>query len=309
MDASATLTPTVASTKPMEAEPTDSADVVDKPMSNAASTDDVAAVANDKDAANQARSQAPSPKRARIQQGEHKSDPDQDKSEDKVEHSSHQAVKPLVINLQGTIAAGKSTQLNALREHFANDSTVVFVDEPLDEWQNHRLLEFMYNGLQAIEKNVPLGDEALDPSSFQTVALATRTARLFHALTTPGVRVVICERSPEADKHVFADATLKTTAQRNAYTLVYDKVLSMLPPVTKHHFLLKLDVASAKLRIGKRARAEEQTISLEYLGMLDKGHEALLESAGANQTVFDGAMDREELSKLLIDRIEQLKQA
>ena len=167
----------------------------------------------------------------------------------------------------------------------------------------------MYNGLQANDKNMPLGDDVLDPSSFQTVALSTRTARLFHALQTPGVRVVICERSPEAYKHVFADATLNTTAQRNAYDLVYDKVLSMLPPIVKHHFLLKLDAASAKLRIGKRARSEEQSISLEYLGMLDKGHQALLDSAGENQTVFDGSMDRAELSKALIERIEQLKQA
>jgi len=293
MQAVTTLTPSVSTSKPLDAESLDEGNAVDKPMSNAPSTTEVAVDATEHFASKAAPADARSPKRARIVQSEH----------------SEPNVKPLVINLQGTIAAGKSTQLNALREHFEHDSSVVFVDEPLNEWQQHRLLEFMYNGLDANAKNMPLGDEALDPSSFQTVALATRTARLFHALQTPGLHVVICERSPEADKHVFADATLNTTAQRNAYDLVYQKVLSMLPPITKHHFLLKLDAASAKLRIGKRARSEEQKISLEYLHMLDKGHEALLQSVGDHQTVFDGGMDRAELSKALIARIEQLKQA
>jgi len=282
---------------------TDCADDAEKPMSNVASATDVAAVAVVADAkveSDGARADAPSPKRARIEP-----------EVDNVSHSnlpqSAKEGKKLVISFQGTIGAGKTTQLTALREFYKNDPSVMFVDEPLDEWQEYRLLEFMYNGLEANENAQPLGDNALDPCSFQTVALATRVARLHQALSSPEVDVVICERSPEADKYVFAEATLKTTAQRNAYKLVYDKVLSMLPPFVNHHFLLKLDPASAKSRICKRARPEEQSISLDYLAMLDKGHESLIESVPEHHTTFDAGMDRGELSKTILARIEALK--
>ena len=279
------------------------ADDAEKPMSNVASATDVAAVAVAKVDSDGVRADAPSPKRARIE-------PEVDNvvnvSHSNLPQSANEG-KKLVVSFQGTIGAGKTTQLTALREFYKNDPSVMFVDEPLDEWQEYRLLEFMYNGLEANKDAQPLGDNALDPCSFQTVALATRVARLHQALSSPKVQVVICERSPEADKYVFAEATLKTTAQRNAYKLVYDKVLSMLPPFVNHHFLLKLDPASAKLRICKRARPEEQSISLEYLAMLDKGHKSLIESVPEHHTTFDAGMDRDELSKTILVRIEALK--
>lgn len=214
---------------------------------------------------------------------------------------------PIVINLQGTIAAGKSTQLAALREHYKHDETVAFVDEPLDLWQKYDLLKFMYNGLEANNNNQPLGDEALDPCSFQTVALATRTASLHKVLMDPKVRVVICERSPEADKYVFATTTLKTTAQRNAYELVYDKVLSMLPPTKTHHFVLQLDPSVAKKRILSRNRTEELNISLEYLETLDQGHHTLMDSTLYASYMFEANVEPQQLTCNLIERIDFLK--
>ena len=43
--------------------------------------------------------------------------------------------KPTLISLEGNIGAGKSTFFNILKDHFANDPTVLFLPEPLDIWE------------------------------------------------------------------------------------------------------------------------------------------------------------------------------
>lgn len=61
---------------------------------------------------------------------------------------------PLLITIEGTIGAGKSTVMRALREQYAGNAAVTFVDEPVDAWIGARtetgdsvnLLDAMYRG-------------------------------------------------------------------------------------------------------------------------------------------------------------------
>ena len=47
---------------------------------------------------------------------------------------------PLVVSIEGNIGVGKSTLLRALKERYAKDDTVCFVDEPVATWEQHGLL-------------------------------------------------------------------------------------------------------------------------------------------------------------------------
>ena len=40
-----------------------------------------------------------------------------------------------IVSIEGNIGSGKSTLLSNLREHYKNSSNVVFLKEPVDEWE------------------------------------------------------------------------------------------------------------------------------------------------------------------------------
>ena len=40
-----------------------------------------------------------------------------------------------IISIEGNIGSGKSTLLSNLRQHYENNSNVVFLKEPVDEWE------------------------------------------------------------------------------------------------------------------------------------------------------------------------------
>lgn len=211
----------------------------------------------------------------------------------------------LLVTLQGTIAAGKSTQMAALRAHFAKDSSVSFVDEPLAEWEDYGVLKAMYKGMQCAKDGTPLDDDALDPVAFQTVAALTRSAGLFKAFNDPNVKLVISERDTYSDKYVFAGATLTTTAQKQAYELVFKSITSMFPSnLVRHHLILKLDPSTALERIKTRGREAETGVTQEYLTMLEQGHDNLQKDEDA--TVFDGNLSPDTLTAKLVESINQL---
>ena len=41
----------------------------------------------------------------------------------------------MVISIEGNIGSGKSTLLSNLRDYYAKDANVVFLKEPVDEWE------------------------------------------------------------------------------------------------------------------------------------------------------------------------------
>lgn len=104
--------------------------------------------------------------------------------------------KTRVISLEGNIGAGKSTLMQHLKEKFAHDGSVVFVDEPVAEWTQHGFLDRVYT-----ETAVKL--------PFQLMVLTSLTCDLHNALARkPAPRTVITERSSLGNYHVFAKANL-----------------------------------------------------------------------------------------------------
>ena len=216
----------------------------------------------------------------------------------------------IVINLQGTIAAGKSTQMNLLRKRYENDSTVAFVDEPLDLWVQHGLLEAYYKTQNSLKLFTGVGfHNSFFPATFQLVALITRARLFVEAIKPPHIKLVFAERSMHADLHVFANANLEGDANKAAYQLVYDSLQALIPSTCHHHFFLHIDTANAMSRIRTRGRKGEDLIDLKYMQDLDDGHTKMAKAYESETHTFDATQDPNALHDEIVAHVEDLRRS
>ncbi len=54
----------------------------------------------------------------------------------------------IIVSIEGNIGSGKSTLLSNLRQHYSNDAHIVFLKEPVDEWEKIKDA----NGVTMLEK-------------------------------------------------------------------------------------------------------------------------------------------------------------
>ena len=182
-----------------------------------------------------------------------------------------------IVSLEAIIGAGKSTQLDKLKATYADDPNVVFLDEPVDEWEQHGLIDAMYEG-------------SLERSSFQMMALVSRVARLTDAILS-GAKFIVSERSPWSDCLVFARANLQGV-QLTGYNYAFAKLQRVLETHAKINLLmvyLQVPSDSAQERIMHRGRPSEMPdaddtprVPLAYQDLLRLHHERMAQMADAN---------------------------
>jgi deoxyadenosine/deoxycytidine kinase len=107
--------------------------------------------------------------------------------------------KPILISLEGNIGAGKSTLLEHLERYYKKNEEIVFLREPVHLWEQ----------IRDESNNTMLSKFYADPKQyafpFQIMAYTTRLHELKRIVReNPRCKVIICERSLEADKHIFA---------------------------------------------------------------------------------------------------------
>lgn len=187
-----------------------------------------------------------------------------------------------ILSLEGNIAAGKSTQFERLKQLLAKDPSVVFVPEPVDEWQAWGLLERSY-------------DKEINRAVFQLAVLTSLTVPLVAAINNPNVKLVITERSPASNALTFAEINL-TDQDMQAYKYALKKSLDQLTNVDHYMAYLQVPVEVSTERIRKRARKEEVgKIPDEYLESLHEKHESLLERAKTikGKSIIDASLDED----------------
>ena len=81
--------------------------------------------------------------------------------------------KPILISIDGNIGSGKSTLLENLKVYYKNNNNVVFLKEPVDDWQTIR----DENGTSILENFYP--NQAKYGISFQIMTFIS-TLRLFN---------------------------------------------------------------------------------------------------------------------------------
>ena len=178
-----------------------------------------------------------------------------------------------LITIEGNIGSGKTTMLTKMQEWItkAQIDGVATVKEPVDLWQQHGLLEAMYNG-------------QLDATVFQQMALATRQHTVRDALRkVPPPGVVIAERSFVTDAHVFAALRIKNPHELSCYGVlqhlaVEDLIASCDGDVCMTMIYLDSTAEAAHERTQQRDRcAEEDALGLDVFVGLQRAHDDLFE--------------------------------
>ncbi len=193
-----------------------------------------------------------------------------------------------LICIEGLIGAGKSTVMNFLKDAYRDSPHVAFVDEPVELWDGHGMLEAMYTG-------------NLNGGMFQAMALTTRVDPLMAALHSDAT-VIITERSPWSDHYCFARTNL-SKIEMKAYRLIFSRMQNWMEryfDLDISFVYLRTSVDVAMQRIVRRARAsemqqqqpadlatdsteEDSIVSVAYLDKIFEAHEAFFALAAANR--------------------------
>lgn len=202
-----------------------------------------------------------------------------------------------IISVEGNIGSGKSTFLKYLKENTdlvtqTLKHPVVFVQEPVDEWNNIKDAA----GESIIQKFYSNQEEYA--FSFQIMAYITRLRKLMEALEKNPSSIVICERSLETDKHVFAKMLYYSKKIREIDWVIYNYWFDTFLEKVKTDLIIYINTKPeiCNERIIKRSRKGEEGIPLKYLQDCHKYHTLWLDAVTIPIIIFKGQTDINENS-------------
>lgn len=166
--------------------------------------------------------------------------------------------------VEGNIGAGKSTFLGLIRSYL--HAQIVY--EPLDRWQNiggHNLFEHFYT------------DPKRWSYTFQSYAFITRVLAQKEGAVRNTTPLQILERSVYSDRYCFAknlfELGLMSELEWKLYQEWFAWFVESMSTKPDGFIYLRTDPEICYERLLKRSRAEENTISLDYLKRLHEKHE------------------------------------
>ena len=171
--------------------------------------------------------------------------------------------RPLLISIEGNIGAGKSTIIDNLKEHMKGNTDVMFLKEPVDIWESIKDKKTDENILQKF-----YNDPNKYAFSFQVMAYVTRLSTIRTAIReNPDCRVIICERSLDADRNIFAKMLYEDGKIEDIHYQIY---LHFYEEYVKDYKLdgivyINADAEVCYNRTVKRSRNGESSITKEYL--------------------------------------------
>jgi deoxyadenosine/deoxycytidine kinase len=203
-----------------------------------------------------------------------------------------------IVSIEGNIGSGKSTLLSSLREHYKDNSNVVFLKEPVDEWEKIK----DENGETILKKFY--ADQEKYSFPFQMMAYVSRLKVLRDTLKTIKNDtdnkniVIITERSLYTDKMVFAKMLYDSKKIEHVNYQIYLNWFDTFSdefPVNKVVYV-KTSPDKCYQRIVKRSRTGEENIPLEYLTSCSIYHDNMLDKQNQecvclDQLILDGNVD------------------
>jgi deoxyadenosine/deoxycytidine kinase len=177
-----------------------------------------------------------------------------------------------IFTIDGNIGSGKSTLLNNLKHHYRNSECVVFVNEPVDEWEAIKDA----NCVTILEKFYK--DQKKWGFSFQMMAYVSRLNAMRKIIKDHPESIIITERSLYTDRHVFAkmlfDAGLIEDVNYQIYLRWFD---DFIEEYSIHGCIyVKTDPQICFNRIKTRSRSGESNIPLEYLNKCSEYHDYMV---------------------------------
>ena len=183
-----------------------------------------------------------------------------------------------IISIEGNIGSGKSTLMKNLKNYYKDNTNVIFLKEPVDEWEKIKDA----NGKTILEKFYE--DQEKYSFPFQMMAYISRLNVLKHAIKsipnmTDQKYIIITERSLYTDKCVFAKMLHDSGKIEDVnYKIYLNWFYTFLDefPVHKLIYVQALPEICHN-RITKRSREGEKNISLDYLQLCNKYHNEMIQ--------------------------------
>lgn len=206
-----------------------------------------------------------------------------------------------IVSIEGNIGSGKSTLLAFLKEQYKNNENIIFLKEPVDQWNNIK----DEDGVTILEKFYK--DQNKYSFPFQMMAYITRL-KLFKDTVTecnkkfghlPNHHItIITERSLYTDKMVFAKMLYDDKKIEHInYTIYLNWFDTFAKDFNVNKIIyVKADPTVCYNRIAIRQRDGEDNIPLDYLITCDKYHKNMLDKSSEDcvcndQLVLDGNVD------------------
>lgn len=184
---------------------------------------------------------------------------------------------PIIISIEGNIGSGKSTILAKLEGFMAEYSRrIVFLKEPVDMWET---IKDPVTGENILQKFYQ--DQTRYAFPFQVMAYASRLSMIRQTIKeNPDVAVIICERSLDADKHIFAKMLHDEGKIDDVCYQIYNHFYKeyMADVALDGIVYIDADAEVCHERIEKRSRVGESGIPLDYLQKCKSYHHAWLSS-------------------------------
>ena len=192
----------------------------------------------------------------------------------------------MIVAIEGNIASGKSTYLEILKERYAGNPRVSFLDEPVDVWEK---IKDKY-GVSMLQKYY--SNPSKYAFSFQMMALGTRLSILKQKMESVSAdHVIITERSVFTDKDVFAKMLYDEKMIEDVEFQIYNKWFEdFVVYKVDRIVMLKTSPPISFERVHKRGRVGE-VIPIEYLEKCDKYHQDMLATTSVPVTIFEADND------------------
>jgi deoxyadenosine/deoxycytidine kinase len=200
-----------------------------------------------------------------------------------------------LISIEGNIGSGKSTLLAYLKHHYANNHEVIFLKEPVDEWEQVK----DENGKNILEKFYE--NQEKYSFSFQMLAYISRLKILRDMIQENRGKkelLIITERSLYTDKMVFAKMLYESNKMECVEYQIYLKWFDTFVQEFSVHKIIYMKTYPeiCHFRIFSRSRDGEDNISLEYLDNCNNYHDAMLDTSSEecvchDQLILDGNKD------------------
>jgi deoxyguanosine kinase len=229
-----------------------------------------------------------------------------------------------IVSIEGNIGSGKSTLLETLKTIFKENSNVLFLREPVDEWEkikdkdgntmlqkfyaNQKEYSFAFQMMAYISRLTILRETVRDIMN----KVSLNQDKNDNDKNKKDKYIIITERSLYTDKFVFAKMLYD---QGKIEDVMYQIYLNWFDEFAKDFpvndvIYVNTDPTKCYERIHKRARVGEEVIPLAYLTACHDYHNAFLdESTGikATQLVLNGNLDIFQNSQVVDDWIASIK--
>ena len=195
-----------------------------------------------------------------------------------------------ILSIEGNIGSGKSTIINYLKKNYSKDEHIIFLPEPVDEWEKikddkgHTILTKFYN------------DQKKYSFAFQMMAYISRLNILRKTIQENPGKIIISERSLYTDKYVFAQMLYDDQKMESVEYQIYNNwfhSFSDLAPLHKVIYL-KTDPDVSFQRIQDRNRTGESSIPFDYIQNCHKYHDKMYDLISCSKKIVDCTSDFKE---------------